>query len=95
VGNSEKNRAIITVVGQDRAGIIAEISTLFYQAGVNILDITQTILQEFFTMIMIVDLTGCTLDVRQLRTALAAKEASLQVKITLQHEDIFNYMHRI
>jgi ACT domain-containing protein len=95
VENKETIRAIITVIGHDRVGIIAEISTFLYRANVNILDITQTILQGFFTMIMVVDLSGCTLDMKQLRAELAAEEASLQLKITLQHEDIFNYMHRI
>jgi ACT domain-containing protein len=52
-------------------------------------------MQGFFTMVMVVDLTECTLNMQQLRDTLAAKEESMAVKITLQHEDIFNYMHRI
>jgi ACT domain-containing protein len=93
--NQGMSRAIITVLGHDRVGIIAEVSTLLYRANVNILDITQTILQGFFTMIMVVDLAGCTVSMDALRADLEAKGASMEVKVTLQHEDIFNYMHRI
>ena len=91
----EMNRAIVTVLGHDRVGIIAKISMLLYQSNVNILDISQTILQEFFTMIMIVDLSGSTLPIKDLREKLLELEDQLEVKITLQHEDVFKFMHRI
>ena len=91
----ELNRAIITVLGHDRVGIIAAVSTRLSETNVNILDISQTILQEFFTMIMVVDLSGCAIAMNDLRDRLAELEEQLQVKITLQHEDIFQFMHRI
>ena len=91
----DSNRAIITVLGPDRVGIIAEVSTMLYKANVNILDISQTILQEFFTMIMLVDLSGCGMPINDLRAQLAGLEEKLKVKVTLQHEDVFHFMHRI
>ena len=91
----DSNRAIVTVLGPDRVGIIALVTTTLYQANVNILDISQTILQEFFTMIMLVDLSGCKMPISELRAQLTGLEEQLKVKITLQHEDVFHFMHRI
>jgi ACT domain-containing protein len=88
-------RAVITVIGKDRVGIIAGVSTILAQEGVNILDISQTIMQGFFTMVMLVDLEKTVLPLVQLSDKLGEKGRELEVEIRLQHEDIFNSMHRI
>lgn len=88
-------RAIVTVIGKDQVGIIAHVCALLSGQGVNVLDISQTILQEYFTMIMLVDASGATVPFARLREDLAqaGKERSLDIRI--QREDIFNAMHRI
>lgn len=91
----EGKRLIITVLGYDRVGIIAGISNILAQANVNILDISQTILQGFFTMVMVVDTTGSKVDLSTLKELLDRKGEELQMKINVQHEDIFKFMHRI
>ncbi|MGI5920686.1 MAG: ACT domain-containing protein [Syntrophomonadaceae bacterium] len=91
----EGSRIIITVIGHDRVGIIAGISAILAENNINILDISQTILQGFFTMVMVVDSTSSKVDVGQLREILSAKGRELGLEITVQHEDIFNFMHRI
>lgn len=89
------SRAVVTVVGKDKKGIIAAVSSALAQRQANILDISQTILQEFFTMIMIVDLSECPLEFVTLRDELGEIGQNLGVVISCQHEDIFQYMHRI
>lgn len=91
----EVNRAIVTVLGHDKVGIIARVSGVLAGVNVNILDISQTVLQGFFAMIMIVDLNGCKVDFATLRKLLEDKGEELELKITLQHEDVFRFMHRI
>lgn len=88
-------KAIVTVIGKDRVGIIASVCTLLSQNNVNILDISQTILQDYFTMIMLVDTSACTRPFTELASQLeeAGKEQDLSIRI--QREDIFNAMHRI
>ncbi|MBQ8830294.1 MAG: ACT domain-containing protein [Oscillospiraceae bacterium] len=88
-------RAIVTVVGRDRVGIIAEVCTLLSKNNVNILDINQTILQEFFTMTMLVDVSNSVISFAELKEALAAKGGEMGLKIRIQNEDIFEAMHRI
>ena len=88
-------KAIITVVGKDTPGIIAQVCTYLANNGINILDISQTIVQEFFNMMMIVDLTKATKDFDTLSNELqiVGNEKGVQAKIQL--EDIFDKMHRI
>ena len=88
-------RAIATVVGKDRVGIIANVCTLLAQNGVNILDISQTVLQEYFTMIMLVDTSGCTLPFDELSKSLKLRGEEQSLSIRIQREDIFEAMHRI
>lgn len=88
-------KAIVSVVGKDRPGIIAAVSGCLFEQGVNILDITQTILQEYFTMVMLVDLTQSKLPFEELTQKLAELEQGLGMKIRIQHEEIFEAMHRI
>ena len=88
-------RAIITVVGKDTVGIIAKVCTYLADNPINILDISQTIVQEFFNMMMIVDLTKSVKAFDQLSSELdkIGKDTGVQVKCQL--EDIFDKMHRI
>jgi ACT domain-containing protein len=88
-------RAIVTVIGEDRVGIIAGISTALAEHQVNILDISQTVLQEYFTMIMLVDLSRITLPFTELVEALKARGETLGVSVKIQHEDIFKSMHHM
>ncbi len=88
-------RVIVTVVGQDKIGIIAGVSGILAKYQVNILDISQTILQDFFTMIMIVDLAKAVVNLQELQQLLKEQGQEIGVQIHAQHEDIFKYMHRI
>lgn len=89
------SRAVITVIGKDQVGIIAGITTVLAAHSVNILDISQTILDDFFTMITVVDLEGCSTSLPELKKELEQKGQELGVDVRTQHEDVFNYMHRI
>ncbi|HWQ88677.1 MAG TPA: ACT domain-containing protein [Desulfitobacteriaceae bacterium] len=89
------SRVIITVLGKDQLGIIAWVSGRLAEQNVNILDISQTILQEFFTMIMIVDLATSTLEVAELAATLSSEGRLRGLQVNVQHEDVFAYMHRI
>ena len=88
-------KAIVTVVGKDQVGIIASVCSQLSERNVNVLDISQTILQDYFTMVMLVDVSNCTVPFAQLSQELAddGKERSLDIRV--QREDIFNAMHRI
>ena len=88
-------KAIITVIGVDQMGIIAEVSTVLAENKVNILDINQTILDEYFTMTMLIDLEKLEIPLEELKEKLNKKGEELGVSIKLQHEDIFRSMHRI
>jgi len=91
----EGKRVIITVLGHDRVGIIAGISAILAEVQINILDINQTIIQGFFTMVMVADISLSTVDIAELRERLDRKGRELELQITVQHEDIFKFMHRI
>ena len=88
-------KAIVTVIGKDRVGITAAVCALLAQHSINILDISQTILQDYFTMVMLVDTAACTASIGEMADLLeqAGKEQELSIRI--QREDIFNAMHRI
>ncbi|AGK54200.1 ACT domain-containing protein [Bacillus sp. 1NLA3E] len=89
-----KRRAVVSVVGKDQVGIIAKVTNILSENSINILDISQTILQDFFTMMMIVDVSGTeNLDVLQKHFDEVSEELSL--KINIQLEEIFQAMHRI
>lgn len=89
------NRTIITVIGKDRVGIIARICTYLAENDINVLDINQSIVQGFFNMIMIVDAQNAKKDFAFLNGEIEKISEELGVKIKMQHEDIFNVMHRI
>ena len=88
-------RAIVTVIGKDRVGIIADVTALLAQYGVNVLDISQTVLQEYFTMIMLVDAAQCTVPFADLARTLDEAGTQRGLQIRAQREDIFNAKHRI
>ncbi len=88
-------KAIVTVVGHDRVGIIARVATLLAEYGVNVLDISQTVMNEYFTMVMLVDVQGCTAEFIVLRDALNRLGEEMALSIRIQHEDIFNAMHSV
>ena len=88
-------RAIVTVIGKDRVGIIADVTALLAQYGVNVLDISKTVLQEYFTMIMLVDAAQCTVPFADLARTLDEAGTQRGLQIRAQREDIFNAMHRI
>ncbi|MEW5762301.1 MAG: ACT domain-containing protein [Bacillota bacterium] len=89
------NRIIVTVLGRDRVGIIAGVAQVLAENNVNILDISQTILQEFLAMVMIADMGASRVDLTTLKAQLDARGKELGVRIDAQHEDAFLYMHRI
>ena len=89
------NITIITVIGKDRVGIIARICTYLAENDINVLDINQSIVQGFFNMIMIVDAQNAKKDFAVLNGEIEKISEELGVKIKMQHEDIFNVMHRI
>jgi len=91
----EKEHVVITVMGQDRVGIVAAVSQALAQYNANIIDISQTILQDIFAMILLVDISSATKNLVELKEILAETGKQLGVNIVIQHEDIFRYMHRI
>lgn len=84
-------RAIVTVIGKDRVGIIADVTALLAQYGVNVLDISQTVLQEYFTMIMLVDASQCTVPFADLARTLDEAGTQRDLQIRAQREDIFSH----
>jgi ACT domain-containing protein len=93
--NEKSSRVIVTVIGQDKVGIIANVSAVLAEAGANIIDISQTTLREFFAMIMMVELDEATLPFDEIKRRLNAKGEEMGLRIDAQHEDVFKYMHRI
>ncbi|MCD8500791.1 MAG: ACT domain-containing protein [Bacillaceae bacterium] len=90
----EKKRAVVSVIGKDQVGIIAKVTNVLAANQVNILDISQTILQDFFTMMMLVDISDTdNLDSLQEQFDVINKEMGL--KINIQREDLFQAMHRV
>lgn len=89
------NKSIITIVGKDKVGIIANVCSFLAKNNINILNITQTILDGFFNMMMIVDLSNSELSFLEIEEELKSIGVSLSVSIQIQKEEIFNSMHRI
>ncbi len=95
-GNANASgRAIITVLGSDRSGIVAAVAGVLADHDVNILDISQTILQGIFTMTMLVDLGNANMQFAELQAQLDELSKALGVQITMQREEVFNYMYRL
>ena len=88
-------KAIVTVVGKDKKGIIAKVSNALFENDVNIADISQTIMQDMFTMIMMVEFDETNASVTDIEKKLESVEKELDLKIHVQREEIFSSMHRI
>ncbi|WP_026576477.1 ACT domain-containing protein [Bacillus sp. UNC438CL73TsuS30] len=90
----ERRRAVVSVIGKDQVGIISKVTTILANNNMNILDISQTILQDFFTMMMIIDVTG-NVNLNRLRDELTLIDEDMGLKINIQLEEIFQAMHRV
>ena len=88
-------KAVITVIGRDSVGILAKVSEACSKADVNIVEVTQSVLQDMFAMIMLVEIDKSNIGFEQLRSNLKAVGESTNTKVHVMHEDIFNSMHRI
>jgi ACT domain-containing protein len=86
-------RAVITVIGRDMVGILAKVSATCADANANIIEVTQSVLQEFFAMVMLIDIEKMDCELEELRERLRANVSGM--KIHVMHEDIFNSMHRV
>ncbi len=91
----EKNLAIITAVGRDRTGLVAGISKTLSDNKINIEDLSQTIMQDMFAMILLVDTSKSPLAFEQLREKLRGEGRKIGLDVSIQHKKIFEYMHRI
>ncbi|MGN1100105.1 MAG: ACT domain-containing protein [Christensenellales bacterium] len=88
-------KAIVSVIGRDKKGIIAHVSAKLLELDINIEDISQTIMQEYFTMIMLVSIKDCKLPYDEIAATLKELGEKIGVTIRIQHEDIFEAMHRL
>ena len=88
-------KAIVTVIGKDQVGIIAGVCTKLAEYNVNVLDISQTVMQEYFTMMMVVDTAACSQPFDALASALADYGQNHSLSVRIQREDIFDAMQRI
>lgn len=88
-------KAVITVIGKDAVGILAKVSAICAENNANVIEVTQSVLQDMFAMIMLVDITKIGKDFTVLQDSLTALGDSLGLKIHTMHEDIFNTMHSI
>ena len=88
-------RIVLTIVGKDRVGIIAKVSCLLAAHGVNILNINQNILEGFFNMVLIADMSGSDISLKNLKDLATELGREIGVDIRVQHEEIFTAMHRI
>lgn len=88
-------KAVVTVVGKDRVGIIAAVCTQLASYNVNVLDISQTVMQDYFTMMMVVDVSASSMPVAELAKQLEDCGREMALSIRLQREDIFEAMHRV
>ena len=88
-------KAIVTVIGKDQVGIIAGVCTKLAEYQVNVLDISQTVMNDYFTMMMVVDTERCTQHFDTLSAALADYGQNRGLSVRIQREDIFNAMHKI
>lgn len=88
-------KAIVTVVGKDRVGIIAGVCTALASYQVNVLDINQTVMQGYFTMMMVTDLSSCTVPLEEMIAGMAKVGEDMGLSVRVQREEIFQAMHRI
>ena len=88
-------RAVVTVIGKDMVGILARVSAICAENGVNVVEVTQSIMQDLFAMIMMVDISKSTIPFNELSDKLTAIGCDMNLTVHVMHEDIFNSMHRI
>lgn len=86
-------KAVITVIGKDMVGILAKVSTTCAEANANVIEVTQSVLQEYFAMVMLVDISEMNYDLSQLQANLVSNVNGMTIHV--MHENIFNSMHRI
>jgi ACT domain-containing protein len=91
----DKDLAIVTVIGKDRTGIVADVSTALFEENINIEDIMQTIMDGFFVMAMLIDIGKSKKDIKAIRQRLDKVGSKIGMKIQIQHEKIFETMHRL
>jgi ACT domain-containing protein len=88
-------KIVVTIIGQDRVGIVAKVSTAMADVNVNVLDINQNIMHGFFNMVMIADMGTATISLKDLQQKLNEVGKTIGVEIKVQSEEIFNVMHKI
>ncbi|HEY5523835.1 MAG TPA: ACT domain-containing protein [Clostridium sp.] len=88
-------KSILTVIGKDQVGIIAGISNELQKFNINILNVTQTIMDEYFTMIMLLDQSNANANIEAIKKGLSEKGKELKVDVKIQREEIFNTMHSL
>lgn len=93
--NLSSGRIMLTSFGINRPGIVAAITSSLSASGCDIQDVSQKLMHEFFTMIMLVDISAASKDLKEIQEDMNKIASELKIKIFLQHEDIFRYMHRI
>ncbi|MFV0516275.1 MAG: ACT domain-containing protein [Aminipila sp.] len=86
-------RAVVTVIGKDMVGILAKVSTTCAEANANVIEVTQSVLQEYFAMVMLIDISDMNCELDTLKTNLVNNVPDMTIHV--MHEDIFNSMHRI
>jgi len=90
---NEQERAVVTVIGKDAVGILAKVSGACANASANVVDVTQSVMQDFFCMIMIIDIAGATMSIDELQESISNDAPGMKVHV--MHENIFDAMHRI
>jgi len=90
-----KELLFVIVIGKDRKGIIAKISQMLYERGINIEDVDQKVMEGYFVMTMLVDMKDSTASLDEVRNELERIESEMHLKIQIQHENIFKQMHRV
>ncbi len=88
-------KAVITVIGRDTVGILAKVSTVCAEHNANIIEVTQSVMEDLFAMVMLVDISSLNCDFSDLQNALSALGEAIGMKIHVMHEDIFHSMHHI
>ncbi|MDR3424813.1 MAG: ACT domain-containing protein [Alphaproteobacteria bacterium] len=88
-------KIVVTIIGQDRVGIVAKVSTALAECNINVMEINQNITRGLFNMVMVADMEGATIQLKDLQQKLSELGQSMGLEIKAQHEDIFNVMHRI
>ncbi len=88
-------KAVVAVIGKDTVGILAKISAICAECNANVMDVTQTIMQDMFAMTMLIDISKCTAEYGDLADRLKKAGEEMNLQVHVMHEDIFNSMHRI